>query len=899
MPTIAEKYGVDVTAQQEPEVTDQTVAEKYAISFPKREVPEPVAPPVEKGALEKVSDFALDTMAAVNKGAYGIANIPPTLFSAAVQVAGGQPTPTLEDIDLYQQGTYTGRGEGRLGHDYQTTIGEFVGGGLGFTTAAKQAAKALPKVQPKLESTFKGIIRDIAEVSYKKDAAISTGAAVGAQTATEVGLGPVGEFFGALFGGAVLAAPRETAKYVSSKNPFAKEAATSRVAKTVQSAAEDIPEAIKSVKESDVKKVLGTDKEVMTALETTKDMGLMTLQKSIMAEDAIARGDYHEFYKGATDALKEEMGKTLGKDENISLGLMQDFLLQNSKRINALVDDRIDLALNNAKEFAALNRGQINPASISVKLQSELRRAKVAVREQEDVLWSAVDKKVNVSTDPITTAAKDIVAQATKYDELPLKELRAILGQGIQKTPSGYAVGTGPRIVGTQPVEGMEELVALRSRLTTAARQATSGIKPDANKARLINQLQDAVMKAIEENPLASNYNAKAYQAATAFSRKYHDTFTRGLVGRSLAKDVAGGEMVLPEETLKALIGRGGERQAAGAREMAEVVAMASEAKAPTKALLQYPQEYIASRFQKEVSNHGDAVDFLTENWAALNRFPELRKTLQATTAKMGEEAGKAARLEAKRSSIEKLTFSQMTTMSGKQAIRHILNDASPLKAAKRLKHTLRSNPGARAGFKNEIADYLIDRSLVASQLPGVDTAFSKSFLHKEITQKEMKNVLQVWYTKDERRRLNKILEAVSAHNTAATAPASKIELTQTPIFEFITRLSVVRGGANLAGTADAGASLMLANTLSRLGKWMARNIPVANDRDILRRAMFDEELLTQLLRKDVVPYDSKLLAEISGALAYEHVKIAEQFEETVRASKLAVEKGQLSDGTE
>jgi hypothetical protein len=874
MPSVAEEYGMKGYKEAEP--TPMTIAEEYGMPEPER-TPEEEETNVlgePKSAIDITGDFILDSMAAVNKGAIALIDLPLAAASATSELLGGTPFKTIADIPWVKQGTYTQRAKDVPGHEYATTASEFIGGGLTMAGAARKMAAKLPAIQPKLESTMNGILREFAKVPLKTEALAATGAATGAVTAKKLGGGPNAQFMASMVGGAAFVAPNLMYQRLKEALPFSKAAAERRVSFVLKNAAEDLDEAVIKLADNNI--------DHITAMEATNDMGMMTLQKSIIAEDTLAEADYHKFFRIATQALKEEVARVTGKDGKLDKGLLQDYLKQNIKVINTLVDDRIAQAQANITEYASLGRGRIHEANIARKAKFELIRAKSAARRQEQVLWEAVGKDVQVDMSSVKAVARAAVEGAAKKSKLPKKELENIIGFKIKETDTGYAISDKAVKGAFLPQESMKNISSLRSELLSSGRIATSGIAPNPNKARILNDLQDSVIKAIEENPLASNYDVEMYKAATSFTRKFHDTFTRGLVGDLLAKDVSSDSIKLEEMTLQFLLGTPGAKQARGAREVSEVFEMSAKTGYSSKPLMIHSQEFIAGRFQQEVKNYGDALDFMLEHQYALERFPHLRNYLNEVVGKMGKVASKVERLEAKRSSIEKNAFQKLTNVSGRKAISHVLDDVNPLRSSKRLFKLTKNSPKAQAGFKNDIAEYILDETLKPSVLPEVDTAFNKHYLQKTLD--KMDPILKTWYSDSERRSLNKVLKAISAHNTSGQAPARKVELMQTPLFEFISRYSVVRAGAAVASGADAGSSLMLAQVMSKVGKHLARAIPIGKDKELLRRAIMDKELLNSLLLKQSIRANkAKTANQIFKALAYESQYFAEEFEKNLK----------------
>lgn len=793
------------------------------------------------GALPEPVGQIVDMAAAFNRGIVGTVDLPVTLFNIGAQAFGSKTRAAgLGDIPAVRQATQGGFGPSGVLPEALELGAEFFSGGGAIQGAAKAVAKG---AQGFRSPVIQRAAEEIGKVQLATDirAAAGGGLASSAVNHSEILSDSVAaQLLAPILGGVAGAASGPLLTRAAKGLPGGQK--KTRAAQVIVAAADDPDAAVQELAKQEFIDI--------GAAAQTGDVGVMTLARSLARENPVFEGRLNDQYVMSQRAIQAEIDNLFTPDGRPrSPTAAQDFIKQNSSELIRQLDDRATVALEAVQSVARLGRGQIDDITISRNAKVRLEKALRVVGTQGDVLWKQVGREVPVDTGPLQTAARQIVEESNKASQLPVKTLEMILGKQIEKTPTGYQVSGKAVSGGFDATEPVGTLMTLRSNLLAELR-AESKDAISTVQAPILNRLQGAAIDAIDNNPLPSGVDESAYRVAAAYTRRMHEVFDQGLIGRVLTSNTKGGEAVLSEKTLSTLLGGGREAQASGARELIQVAQMQEQAGGTPlykSDLLRGAQEYIAAKFQRQVKNPEDAANFMLENEEAIKRFPKLRQTLTEAMRAIGVQSGKLGAIEAGKAAIEKSAFTKLAGMKGATAVNTILSQRDPARFSKQLRLLVGRDAEALRGMQREIADMVLERSMRTAQaIPQLDEKAVSGALFK--VTKKLSPVIDSFYTSEMKGNLAIIQREIANLDALQARTPRKISIPRNMMTDLLARTIGAHAGASLAGGMST--SLIAAKAGSEAGRSLVFAIPERATKAVIEEAMLDRQLLSQLLKR-------------------------------------------------
>lgn len=443
--------------------------------------------------------------------------------------------------------------------------GEVFGGSLPFSSAPIMAAKAGFQFASGKVGSFLNKVIDWAGKSPKAYMIAETGAAGSAALASgaaeEIAPGETGVRIGAEVVGGMLNpaahftnAGRYTAHTV--KNVINKLSASGRetiAAKSLQdalnAAGEDAELLAKILR--DQSKIGGTAaQKTGSPTLTAMERGLAQKNQNIAAEAEGAR-------TVALDITENSIAFLRGTGDPSALKAASDI---QAGRFRAAIGGM----LQSAEDDAVAAAGKITQDSpkariaLSMQIRSNLDNAMSQIRKVESELWEKVPQDVPAS------------AQAT------VARYQQIRSQMLEREPMPQVIeGTINDLIGVKARTSSGELIKLRKRMLSLARE--SDIQGKANDARIYGELADSVLQDLDNmktNPAFGAYgrHAQGYDDARAFSKEFHDTFTRTFAGQTTETAARGRERIPPELLARRMLATGDEAAELHFREVEEAM---------------------------------------------------------------------------------------------------------------------------------------------------------------------------------------------------------------------------------------------------------------------------------------------------------------------------------------
>lgn len=590
----------------------------------------------------------------------------------------------------------------------------------------------------------------------------------------------------------------------------------------------------------------------------TGDRRLMALERSVRNQEASIDLAMREAETAASQTLREGMGE-LGAGGDIAN--TREFL---NDRVRGLVDQmdaRVAQAEQRAQQRVAALEPRQSAAQASTVVREELEAALTAERARERELWQALPSDEMVPLNGARGRYAELVADLPRAqrDDIP-DAARRFLGKSNEAF---------------QSEESVKEVHGLYSALREEARNSRAGDTPNRNRARLADQMADALLEDMRSVEAAS----QPLRDALDFSRQLNERFNRGSVGRVLGNERTGGDRVADIQTLDATIGRAGRSGAVGHDEVARALAGGEGQSGAAM------QDYIASRFRDAAIRDGDirpgpAGTFQRANEDTLGRMPEMQRriaealTSSDTARRMRETAaGRTRGLERQ---------SAASTISGArpgEEIQSIMRSRDPQKTAAQLAKQASRDPTGEAtrGLKSAVVDDLM--RVAKSGQYGADDAptISGSAIRDRLNDRQFGPVAREILSEDELSRVNRIADEFrlleTARNNDVTLGGPIMGDAPNSVISMIAGTLAARTGAQL-GKGTSGASLRTASlATNRMNSLLARLTNDKAEQLIIQAVSGDRELFDALLQPTTQlsrTQENRIVETLTGLLGAE-----------------------------
>lgn len=268
--------------------------------------------------------------------------------------------------------------------------------------------------------------------------------------------------------------------------------------------------------------------------------------------------------------------------------------------------------------MAALDpNNAVSRSEFGVKAANIIDRSMRQVRNVESQLWEAVPKDGAVALENTVRRYGDIRGRLLPEESLPpvVEKFIARMQEQAETT-----AGTAFSNVG--------EMLTFRSRMLALAREAAA--KNEWSDASAYGQLAEAALDDLG-SAIAGTEGEAALEAARAWSRQLHETFSQTFAGDVLQATAEGGTRLPPELVMLRALGSGREMGALQFRQLQEASRMAgqqfvAEMTDVQRQTLQYAANEL---FVNGKVNPGRLATWTAKNRELLAMFPEVREQLR------------------------------------------------------------------------------------------------------------------------------------------------------------------------------------------------------------------------------------------------------------------------------
>jgi hypothetical protein len=386
-----------------------------------------------------------------------------------------------------------------------------------------------------------------------------------------------------------------------------------------------------------------------------------------------------------------------------------------------------------------------------------------------------------------------------------------------------------------------QRLFQLYSKLRQTARNARGGENPSRNKARIADDLADAILKDIDSADVGDV--SSPYRAAITYSRELNQKFTQGTVGDVLGLKARGGPAMSPGVTLERTIGRGGPQAAISADELRTAVGNSPDAEKAAR-------DYLRGRFQRFAVTDGGVNDkaaarFLRENDELLDRFPDLKRQITevAKSARFADNARAEVEAGIKEAGATPVgRFADESKRRYGREFENILSNPDAPAAASQIAQAARNDPtgAASRGLKDAAYRYLMKHGQEMplrhiSRVMGDDR--SGAAIRSILDNKELARVAQMM----------RAYESVLKSGDVRPAEGGVISDLPNTILDTIARVQAAKfGGARGGGTM--GGSLQTAQIATSGVRGLLRRLTNDKAEQLLFDAIEDPDLMKSLL---------------------------------------------------
>ena len=597
----------------------------------------------------------------------------------------------------------------------------------------------------------------------------------------------------------------------------------------------------------------------LSPAQRTGDEALIALERATMQSDpAFAERITRQMFE--SDEMVRKAIQSSGDVRDT-----QAFVAQRQAEFGQKIDEYIGAAEASARK--KIPASGADPMQSSNIVAGELRRAQKLAKEQQTMLWSKIPKATEVNMSETRDIAKSMIDDLNVYN--------------MKDVPS--EVTSFLKSANTSTVQKVGEMNTLSSKLRETARNAMSGESINANKARIANEVAESINRNFDKISPDNEVNALIVDAR-AFTREMNKKFSEGTVGRLLKRGTRGDDRIDPELTLQKTMGQGGDVAAIAERDISTALAGGAGADTARNATA----EYLRSQFKRKVFS-GDkysetsAVNFVNDNKALLDKFPEIRTEVQASINSQSDLVSQSARAKAISSEVSSGEPAKFAASSADKSLDAVFNSDSPTKAMSSLVATAKKDKTGKAlaGLKSAVGDKLLSnvtRALSKTRGGGIEGAPQVETgalnLSRYLSDDGFMRVISQVYSKPELSRLKvmaKELENVDRSRLSSETGSSLDAIAPNAMVSTIARVVGAKLGARIASTTfkgDIQTPAIFASKLQGIVGSLANDKPA----QLIKDALENPELFKDLLRgvksqKDLNRMERTLAPYLAGTL--------------------------------
>lgn len=592
----------------------------------------------------------------------------------------------------------------------------------------------------------------------------------------------------------------------------------------------------------------------------TGEKRLMALLKQIRDADPTTDSETIEQISKSIFKLEQEL-------RSFGYGAPEILRETTRKRIASLelkMDERVLRATDNAqRKLEALPIAE-RKAQESVIVRNELHKVMQSESAIVKEKWADVPKQLKVGFDKSKQAYKNIIADLSKAEKGDIPEILkssflAKKGKEITKRVVDFT-GKKITIIEEQTTTTLKEMQGLRSKLLEEARIARAGNK--WNTARIADDVADSILDdlgAIAES--AATPEGEALSTAIAATRQFKSRFQQGIVGKMLGFQRTGAPTISPDLALDISIGRMGAR---GAIDIDKITVTPEAIMATERYLGRSFADYTTSKGTREF-NPSKAQQWVKNNEAILDKFPNLRAKMQDATEAQNLATQTKTLMEARKARLQdpKISTSAnfLRTDIGKE-VDTILKSDNPARMTKELVRQARKDPTGESldGLRGSFIDNMLEKSSIGPYNELGEQTLSGRVMLANINKN--KGTLREVFSQEQIVRMERIAGELAKLEQAESIRGAGIEINLDDIASNMLRLVSRIGGAQIGrvlARMTGGGTVQTPGIVSERFKNFATRLTKDRAFQLVHDAVIAKD--GQLLRALLLPIDKPTTA--------------------------------------
>ena len=719
-------------------------------------------------------------------------------------------------------------------------IGEYVGSGLGFATAAKELGQRYLARQP-VSPGPRGPAGAFAETAAASgfilsETAVSGVAGVGGAAGREYFESPVAEVVGSLVTGVPAAVVAQSGPELMSFakrqfNQFSQAGAEERVARGLAGESMDLEQALAALQSNRllIESVLPEGQRISSA-QLTEDPGIMALLSEAAKNDPAIHNLMSRMTDDASEAIIQQLSAAADAGDSTAFFALLDSLT------NDLIDQATrdaDLARSQVEKLEASAAPQrdgtpLTEEQLGIDFVAALEASYNRAKQYESEVWKLVDKEIKLDAKGFRAAALALRSELSQkgFNSAQLDFFDDVIRFGASKSDL-------PKNV--EPLDTFEALQNFRSNLLEDQRRSIKA--GDRNRARLIQQLNELTMEFIDSGP-----NADSYAAASEVSSTINRLYNRGKLAKYLNIDVQG-DMVIDSEKAMSRVVRGGV-DVGDVRRAIEAEGVQVSDYGNEIPVAEGLSQNIGDMLRLKFSQAKDKKKFMETYAPTLRKFPELARDLNQIIAEIDTVASVVATSEGRRATAADKKITSMAALIGADP-RDGYSAVSKLSGDDLINiNRVAVREGVESGFQNIFIQEIFDR-LTSTNKDGIfrytlseilgDKTLGAAFT-RVLTPAQRKQIIE----------LDKARDLVTSGTKLKPETGSSSLSTSSGVANLLARYI----GARVASEVTTGpAALQAAGLFSRAASKFVNILPSSQTRRVLVNMIQDPDYMEYLLK--------------------------------------------------
>tara|TARA_R110000765_G_scaffold355618_1_gene445812 strand:+ start:997 stop:3942 length:2946 start_codon:yes stop_codon:yes gene_type:complete len=625
---------------------------------------------------------------------------------------------------------------------------------------------------------------------------------------------------------------------------------------------------------------------VLSPSQVMDDVGLRVGERRLAVDDPAFAGQIDDQMDLAQHSLAEEMKLLLDPATNTyNWKALEELMPRIQDDLLKGVDDSVRIAHENLQTMLKAYDGDVT--KMSAEFKKEFDVVYDSVRKQEDVLWKPInDSGFQIDVSGFQKEIAAIVAASNRETNIPAQKFAEYLGAGLLRTDSGWkivpmsvksdkkALKKMGKVVWPEVAMGRMQSPQVMKSVRTSLNEMVRDPNVNVDMGAAVKAQSAAVQALTDGMGTVPESFRKTYTAATQYSKKVHETFTRGTVMPKVVKAV-------PEKKLE--VAMGGAATASEttmnvvAREFKELQSLApSTGKAAASNMMKQAGNMLKTKFANQV----DASDlasfdlFIAQNKTAFERWPKEGEIIKAARAKAKRQGVMIKNREMKAEAARLDIFTNMTGKNPDQIMDLILKSANPLTNARRFKTMLSKEPEALQAFQDTMSRRLVGTSLdsLAAAIKGGTKVDTKQVVENA----KMLEPLTIVFKKKDMQGMDMLIKELKSIEKAMQARTNVGAEKSVDGAEAIAMKMAARlGGIKAVSMVFGSSSIVLAGTASNLATKGLQAMSLGQTDKIMKEAYRNPELMKILLSRNITPTQLQQLnsgAFITGRSLYKAI---------------------------